>query len=575
MTISDDSLSRWNRLTVRQQRIWKHYDQVVAPQIIRAALEQKPICQLLDLYQVLAMARLNCEYNKNSFGRDSYIKFSDFATLQEESTNEPGVWNGTWGMSVACLAKDRMGNDHCDFAGLNVKLMGALWHSGGNILQKANQVFQQMVATNNFFEFIQLAARLTYDLSNFPPTIRGSSAVNTWLINIIAKEKFNAPNINPLLQDWVAFFETPEQYSSYFSISAIAKYLQNIPFIYEKDQEFFDSLSELMLKNPNTLANLEAREDIWKKMQAYIEEALSDSRIIKDQKNQLGSILNNHLIFRRPSLEIRTLVEAIKEHKPCELEPELLTQLIEHAGYTKEELHRLVQLHLHLSEIYREFYGNQSMEDKLNADWAELEILRTLPSDHFRVVTKYLAQFKLFDLEYKNIKKTDCNSIPLSYECRSIIDAYRKKSLATWEDIATTPIENLKLLAPQATDPKLMHELKARIYDAFWAGGIKLQDLSKLSLDEIKLVTNSKAIALYEKNLFIRAQDILSNPALLEQSSLSCTEFSQVHADKPPSPVEEKGDKQEKHFDFFKEKQMPTETNLKLENSSEMPKIHS
>jgi hypothetical protein len=61
--IQENIPNRWAKQTEEQSAIWDRYNNIIAPKIIRTALEKGP-CDLIDLYQVLSSARLRCEYEK-------------------------------------------------------------------------------------------------------------------------------------------------------------------------------------------------------------------------------------------------------------------------------------------------------------------------------------------------------------------------------------------------------------------------------------------------------------------------------------------------------------------------------
>ncbi len=598
----NDSHPRWDNQSNNAQTVWKRYDEVVAPQIIRAALAKNPPCRLSDLYQVLSVARCRCEYEKEPV-KDFKRFSSTFGLLHSTSACEPNISADSWGPDVADLIRERVTGN---YIGMSIVWGKQLNHPGGFVLNILEPVFQQLLSTSDFFEFMQLAGQMMYALSNYPPIIRGSAAVNGWLINAIAKEKFHIPsNIRPLLYDWTAYFEAPDQYSAFFLISAISKYLTTIPSVYEKDIEskgFFDSLPDIMKKNPNVKANLQQRQDAWKKIKNYVAEALDGSDLTVEQKKHLESIQHGTIEFRGFSNSITQLVNVLNGYNESHITNDILDKTINDSGCSRERLKKALFLYSRRSEAYISSYGDADKQTSLNAAWADLDILLTLPSKHLHKLKAFLPT--LPDLEYDKtilpvsgygavtlssnpetqseeklleiIKNKpsfacynntiyyidhDAKPIELPGESRMVMESLSKSfdeprdvpikeikemvrimsnmfeaplrfspsikrlmgiCFATWEDIAKVPYNILTLATPvNPTDDPETRELKDGLQTAIWYGGVKFQELAELSMDEIKIITSPEAIALYKKNEFIIAKDILLNPSLISSQPSS------------------------------------------------------
>lgn len=612
VTSEDTTHLRWAGQSTNVQDIWKNYDKVIAPTIIQSALAKESSYDLRDLYQVLSIARLRCECEKelldNEFEEDifSIAQRSNFSAFQYGNSEETNLRDG-WGEAVHNLLRERMGNSLVShglssfsekpnlFSDLpNIVLQ----HPEGPVLERMNPIFQRLITTDNFFEFLQLSACLMYNLSNFPPITRGSAAVNSWLIHGITQTRFNvSDNIRPLFYDWAAFFETPEQYVEFYVLSAITKYIKTIPSLYNAHQEFFDNIPDLLIKNPNIQVNMQERKKTWEVMQEYIAEALKSESLNSEQKKHLEAISQGTLKFREPSDAIRQLATNFQNLSAIKSKSVFAKMIID-SGYPVEKLKRLMHFHFNTTTIYL----NANHEEEINADWAELEILRILPSVNLRVVGQQLgiaskkAQSKplespcgmivlscetttlisdelkiklenkpAFVLYNNNIYFIDNDWIPTLLKERvnpdhfkailktfslsedklthltlsdiemfshhflndfkpfwldKEINQFRKICLATWEDLLSLPRRTLILLTrPNSEDDLEQKNLKEHLQEAILSGGVKLQDLIDLNLDQIKIIASPHAIELYKENQFIRAKDILAAHALSRQTS--------------------------------------------------------
>lgn len=640
----DDSHIRWEKQTDIAQRAWKQYEEVIVPSIVHNALAKGSSFKLL--YQNLAIARARCEFEKNP-ERDR------FAIIHKDKFGAMGC-SGVprvnsiekWGSLATQLVKERT---HKRYGQISLS-----YYSGDRIehpmtsdldielfLIKIHPFHQQLITTKNFFQFVKLSARMMFDLSHIPPTIRGSAAVNSQYFDKIAKRNLNMNcNLRPRLYDWVAYFETPEQYIAYYVVLSSIQYLRTIPS-FEKYKKFFEDVETTMLKNPIFIENIKKRSEIWETIQKYITiELINSSKLNSEQIENLQSLASGKLIFRLPSDAIIKFVNIIKEKDPfvptrdiiykCKLKRNELKKIIKSAGCNHKDLERIFYLNTCIFKEYLKCYGDPVAEEAMNKDWCDLEIIRTLNSEQFSFYVISLKEI-LFPQKVHNIKtagliQSGYNVISLScdpatlapqallklvkykpsyvkylkniyfvetdgksrliefrdyhvlpffcvsperiantllplfpaiqdmphtlegelskiifYDCTSIrfsqmIDTLRECSFASWDSIAKLSIETLTILGTDHSqdDPKC--QLKERLLEAIWSGGIVLQDLIGLTLDQIYRIADPTAIALYKTNTFIRAKDIL--PATDLQSS----ELEKLTSDIPlPAPQFEEG----------------------------------
>lgn len=80
-------------------------------------------------------------------------------------------------------------------------------------------------------------------------------------------------------------------------------------------------------------------------------------------------------------------------------------------------------------------------------------------------------------------------------------------SFATLPDLLKLPKYIFDLFKENNTTP-----LAINFKNAICSGGVMIQDLPELNIEQIKTISSPEAIALYRDNQFIRAADILNNP---------------------------------------------------------------
>lgn len=672
----DDSHKRWENQTDFAQKVWAEYEESTVPNIVNNALIKGS--SFKSLYQKLAIARARCEFEKKPEGdRFEIIYKGTFGAMG--CSGVPCVDSiEKWGSLATNLVKERTLNRYGD--------IGLSNYSGNRIehpmkcdleiesfLIKIHPYHHQITTTKNFFQFIKLSARMMFDLSNIPPIIRGSAATNSQYFDKIAKRNFNINyNLRPLLYDWVAYFETQEQYIGYYVVLASIQYLQTIPS-FEKYKKFFEDAIIDMLKNPIIIENSRKRNEIWETIQKYILNVLKGpSKLNPEQIENLQSIVSGKLIFRLPSEGIIKFVDMIKEKDPyvpvqdkfvlykCHLTRRQLTKIIKTSGCNLKDLQRILYLHTHTFEQYLNCYGDPAAEEAMNKDWADLEILRTLDfgdcAFYVSSLKKILFPEKITNTKIRGLTRSGYNVVSISrdpctimpevlldlvkhkpsyvkflkkiyfvetdgkarliqlgdyhqvsffyvtpdklseiflslfpafqdipqplegelskiiaYDRTSLrfskmIDTLRQCSLASWDTIAKLSIETVTILATDYSKDDSKCQLKERLLEAIWSGGIVLQDLIGLTLEQICILTDSNALALYKTNTFICAKDILPSAEF---------KFSETPKDSP---------QEEKKIEMISDKLTLYQKTLKLfshlhpkenKNLDNKPRIHA
>lgn len=504
MNEKDDSLERWDSTNAEQKKIWDYYDQNIAKKIVQHALEHENLT-LKDLYHALSIARANCELEKNisyaSSGQKSmdFMRqmMSDWHDFQPGGTIEPNVEK--WGDTVNELFKKRLTNNPWGKRGLslitpcgnNTKLE----HPKGFILERLEPTFQQLINTDNFFEFLTLSSHMMYGLSNYPPVVRGSAAINTWIIDEIARKKFGlVGSLRPLLFDWTAFLETPENYTAFYTISAAANYLAMIPELSQSLQELCKKIPVLMKEDPNQTAILNEREQVWKELQTSVKTFLENSTTLpENQRELLSELAKRQILFRHQSTDISQCVNKIQGNVNINEIIDILDNEFKENPLLKEQFKQLIELHNQLPEIFLESYKDKDLETKLNENWANLEILRPI---YFIDRPKLQAFLGVGNLKRKI---TENNHEPIPVHLLFLA----KASFASAEEIKQLPQFLIGALSEESV-------FSANLKEAIYSGGVRFKDLIDKTKEQIEQISSPEAILLYRENLFIHAPDVLN-----------------------------------------------------------------
>jgi hypothetical protein len=140
-----------------------------------------------------------------------------------------------------------------------------------------------------------------YVLSNFPPVTRGSAAVNSWLIDKIAQEKFNiSVSIRPNLYDWHAFLETPDQYSNFYILSTATNFIKSLNKL-DEINVFEKKMVDIVMKNPNDINHLSEREELWNELKHIIQSTIENNKKLNiSEVNQLKEIASGNFSIIYP-----------------------------------------------------------------------------------------------------------------------------------------------------------------------------------------------------------------------------------------------------------------------------------
>lgn len=332
----DDSLERWDNQLEAENAVWQYFDKTIAYEIVDNQLKNPT--SFAEFYSKLAIARGKCEWMKQVIKKENK-EFSE--TLVEELRSSlvidfPKLFaEYQFGGSVEYNITPQIGSkrvtaltqkyfEKLEFlfdANIDIEIpMGLskicrtnitrdLEHPGYlDVLTFLEPCYQQLCSVDNLFTWLTIAARMMFMLSNFPPVLRGSLSVNCQIINKIARKKFNSTaNFIPCLVDWIAYFETLDQYITFFVISSVTEYLKSLQI---HGIEAFE-LERIILESPSVTLPTDCKKNLWAKLKRIMQNALAFQSIlqVQDQKN-LVSLLEGNLEFYQTSEKMTTLAQS-------------------------------------------------------------------------------------------------------------------------------------------------------------------------------------------------------------------------------------------------------------------------
>lgn len=381
---TDDSHKRWSNASTYQTYVWDYFCNHVVKQIISNGLNDN--ISFSHLFRQLSVARAKCESIKNmEFQECSADAISmllmhnvimefpkGFGNFQYGNSREGDILNenGPWGSMVAKFSKQRIKNN--ETTGLSrIKITSGktfIYHPFGSVLIKLEDDFKKLCTTTDFFDYLKIASRISFMISNFPPVTRGSAAITSWLINGIMQEKFElAVNLRPLLYDWAAFYETADQYTAYYVISAALLYVQsleNISSIIPEIQVFSKTIQELLQKRPDNIEISKARKQAWTAFKYLLAKNL-DHFEEKPEHKILSALADAHLKFNNPSnMAIDIAKKYVIDKTGSNLSPD-----------EAEYLNELKEIHSKMANSYLAAFGNQDEESKINLIWIDCGFL--------------------------------------------------------------------------------------------------------------------------------------------------------------------------------------------------------
>jgi len=511
---SESTEVRWQDQSEISKAVWNYYDCEVVPQIVKQAMQVKRPVKLSELYHVLSMARYKCEYVKENAKASWEIKklanaplpneicnfyYQDlgsnrrFGIFQISGTSEPNVTNSAaWGSDVALLSSNRIRDRVSGRIGLSTiqsydNKEKTVAHPIATVLDRLEPDFKQLLESTHPFEFFRIASRLIYELSNYPPIGRGSAAVNAWIIDNIFRNKFNCDfNIMSRLRDWVAFYENAEQYTAYFVISCLTKYIEHkMPDCYNHNKVFFESIYQKMILDPNLLENTSVRESVWNELRDILGKYDNQDDILFKNKD------NWQLIFRKPSDTIRLIISGENN-------------AVDHADYLK----MLFDLDEKLSDAHVEAFGDLKKENDLNKIWIDLEFLRALPKENIELI--------------KNAIGYIAKNTHLSTDIVSRSNEIDPMMYGNFYFHIGHGIVNKDLMSNVDSEwhrKDIYKEYVRQIRVSMMNGGMKLSDLS--CFDEILSVISSYAAnVLYASNNYIRVSDISASTVVESENNI-------------------------------------------------------
>ena len=506
----DDSHKRWSNASSYQTYVWDYFCNHEVKQIISNGLNNN--ISFSHLFRQLSVARAKCESIKNmefqecSADAISMILMHNvimefpkgFGNFQYGNSHEGDILNenGPWGSTVAKFSQQRIKNN--ETTGLSrIKITSGktfIYHPFGSVLIKLEDDFKKLFTTTDFFDYLKIASRISFMISNFPPVTRGSAAITSWLINGIMKEKFGlAVNLRPLLYDWAAFYETADQYTAYYVISAALLYVQsleNISNIMPEIQEFSKTIQELLQKRPDNIEISKAREQAWTAFKYLLAKNLH--RFEGEAEHKILSELSGaRLVFNNPSnMAINIARKHAVDNTGANLSPD-------EAEYVNE----LKKIHSKMASSYLVAFGNQDEENKINLIWTDCGFLLENGIS--------LTNQSILDCERKaNIEPHKCLENEIIKN--GYIDFNQTKSYSTLltliNKLDSKACYNVALGCPDTLSRKIVIALN---------NGMQLEDLNncfltcKLTAAHIEVLVSHAALLLYHLHPGIKIENLL------------------------------------------------------------------
>ena len=507
-TETDDSHGRWGNASDSDKAVWDYYNNVVARQIVQLALKS-PSLTLADLFLALSSARLKCEWVKSKKPKnqeeilyystceiDSDYNPRGFGRFQPGGNEEREIYDG-WGNQVSTLVKERLGDlatynrmialSYIDFdcSSRNTSLK----HPSGTVLDRLNPNFKSLVCTDNIFEFLSISSTLIYEISNYPPISRGSAAVSTQMIDNIFMERFGSKitpssnmSIRPLLYDWTSFFEMPSQYTLFYAISAAAKIISSLPGLTEEQNNYITTtLPELMRADPTF--NIKKREEeAWQNLRSFIAGMLGNPSLSDDQRKYLGQLQEGHFESVEPSPLILKLYNYIISTDEDDITMENIKSSIGDNDITTTltTLENLFFLEKRIREDHPKLFNDDIYKKNLQ----DVSLLRKIPMSKRKRLENCFFTHPPHEATKPEPRELDPPRLS--------------------DNVENGRSEINELLSHN-------NKINRLVPIALLSGGITVEYMKTLSIDQIQALTSRAAILLYNANIYSRAADFVDN----------------------------------------------------------------
>lgn len=519
---------RWHAQKSHAEKVWEHFDTVVAQQLVDAALQKKGVT-LFDLYHALSRLRGKCESVKAMKVDEAQIPFAANTPFPEVDDERFGVHipfsnmcegnlinpKNVWGDEELKFNEKRLFKNEQKHVFRNCKLNIGLsvYNVDGDelrhrkpekILEKLEPCFQQMLNAKDISTFLACASQIIYNMSNYSCLFHGSAAVNAWLIEKIFHARFGKHftfpvSIRPYLQDWVGFYETQESYQAFYVMSAAINILLFTPGCIDRDaRRELDAISIVLREDPFIEGNMEKRAQSWNKLKACITNIIDNDKLPEFEKQQLKVIMESKLIFRKPSPCVADLVNLFGGVAGMDV----FTYI---AGFMPVERRETLKNILEMDEIIADAHyaslGSHAVDGQL---WFDLETIRhELIHYCIRYSTSYTSTRSAL-LKAVNATVSVTNQPSLD-KTEFINTRTAGASFLTQEEAGQLPQHILREFTPTFyfTD----YGVASR--KAVISGGLRIQDMPKYSSEQLGILKSPLAVMLYNANLFIRAEDLV------------------------------------------------------------------
>lgn len=519
----------------QQQLLWHYFCTEIAPQIIRSALAKSNPVNLSRLYYVLSMARKRCELLKEFVAPEYRIPFNQanmahtwdseiaYSPNEDDQASFFGYFNlngsfendyadaGSWGEEVAALAKARLqlmdciSTDDQFHLGFSCFTSSKIFHPNGIILNQAQPLFEALQKEQDFYTFLTLAAQLMHVLANFPPICRGSHAVNSSIINNLAREKFSFTfDIQPAMADWYAFYEMPAPYTIFYLIATTKQLCLSLDSLTAEHRESLALVDKLLLLNPYTLENRQIRRKLWEETLLILEETLTaDGRTY--MLHLLRSLTAATPFFPEPSASVSHLASLCKKLDPTTA----ITHDILEENLTALELlqlKKIIDFEDHICRKPSAIVNPQTDIYLQQAVLSDIDFLRSLGTQIHRKIREIFEKNPNPPISHLSYQET----LEINYRQDYYVPGFNTSLFAhEFTSKYDIRLKNTKSLLFDflIRDRKLSQDL----YLAMLSGGLQLTDLAGLSIETIDLLISPAARFLYRANQHISVHTLLGD----------------------------------------------------------------
>ena len=175
--------------------------------------------------------------------------------------------------------------------------------------------------------------------------------------------------------------------------------------------------------------------------------------------------------------------------------------------------------------------------DEINQRWYDLEVVRCFELKSNEAISLIDKVREMLGIENRAEVQMYENDYDYPVWHHYNIPAWVCYSFMLPEDVSKTPPHIVDLLNNAYGHKQGLTSFNYRLKAAIYSGGLKVQDMGELSMEQITLLISPCAIYLYNAGLFIRSSDLVANTFDIEGGILKLLE-KHFHDKVLPQPVQ-------------------------------------